>query len=176
MSFLLAILAGLFTATPEGDALRSTDPTDLTAESATEHLANARIAAAEFNVDPALLLSIAYHESRYDQSARTAEPGNKVSCGVMTPVPGATCTNGSLLEGYRAGAAHLREWIDAMHGNERQALLGYAGGYALIKACAEGPVMKMRKGGHSDDICLTPDVFWYRARWIKRALDKVTNS
>lgn len=176
MSYILAVIVSLFVPTAESEAFRSTAPDYLTVESAAEHLYTAQIAAAEQGVDPDLLLSIAFHESHYDQTARTPEPGHKISCGVMTPVPGATCTNGTLLDGYRAGAAHLREWLIAMHGNERQALIGYAGGYALLRGCAAGPVMKLRKSGRSDNICLTPEVFQYRAKWIKRAREKVTNS
>jgi hypothetical protein len=164
---IIAFIAALFTPDADADALRATAPDDLTIETARLHLANARIAAATSHVDADLLLSIAWHESRYVVAARTAEPLGKTSCGVMTPVPKATCTTPTMLEGYLEGAAHLREWLEAAHGNEHVALLGYAGGYRMINACAEGPVMVVRNN-QDVDLCTVASIFQWRARLIRR--------
>jgi soluble lytic murein transglycosylase-like protein len=137
-----------------------TAPTYLTAYTAPEHAFAAVIAGKIYDVEPALLLSIAWHESRYEIAAVTPEIGHKVSCGAMTPEPIARCPAPSLLGGYLAGARHLRGWLDAEHGNLRLALLGYAGGGYLIRFC--------RDGGEAKG-CRTPEVFLARAAWIVRA-------
>lgn len=157
------MLAGLQLA-HDAEALRQTDPTDLTLPLAAEHLTAARVAAREFKVDPNLLLAIAWHESRYT-IARTAEPGGLVSCGVMTPEPMPTCSSSSIEAGYRAGAKHLRAWLDACHNRTHCALIGYAGGYKLLGECAKSPVIVIRVG-HKIDLCRTDEVFLGRARWI----------
>ena len=54
----LAILLRILCGPGEAEALRSTAPADLTVETARENLIAARIAAAEYHVDPNLLLSI----------------------------------------------------------------------------------------------------------------------
>lgn len=148
-------------------ALQRTDRVDLTLGAAVENLAAARAAAPEYDVDADLLLSIAWHESRYTPRAVTAEPGGLWSCGVMTPEPMRTCRPGDLAAGYRAGARHLRGWLDAERGNLRRALLGYAGGFRLIAECARGPVL-IERAGRDLDLCGTPDVFLDRAAWIRR--------
>lgn len=169
MNTLITLLTSWFMYSGDAAALQTTAPQDLTVEQAAEHMAAAQVAGVKYNVDPDLVLAIAWHESRYDNTARTAEPGGKTSCGTMTPIPKVTCSNPTLLDGYLEGTAHLREWLNACRGNERCALLGYAGGYVLLRACAQGPVMKERRDGHNDDICLTPQVFQFRARWIKKS-------
>ncbi len=168
MTHLIALLLTFFVPTEDAEALQRTAPQDLTLETARQHLGAARLAAVLTHVDADLLLSIAWHESRYVVAARTAEPLGKTSCGVMTPIPKARCTSPSLLEGYLEGAAHLREWIDAAHGNMRTALLGYAGGYRMIQACASGEVLVTR-GGHEVDLCTVVGVFQERALWIRRS-------
>lgn len=145
-----------------------TAPAQLTEAAALEHAHAALTAGLMFDVDPALLLAIAHHESRYDATARTREPGGKWSCGVMTPVPQASgaCTVSTVIAGYLAGAAHLRTWLDAARGDVRLALVGYAGGYALIGRCRRGPVIVAR-GPRTKDVCRTPEVFLARARRIR---------
>jgi hypothetical protein len=107
----LAFILGLLTSSADAQALRSTAPQDLpTIDVAREHLADARLAAVVYRVDHALVLSIAWHESRYTDAA-TPEAGGRVSCGAMTPEPTSHCS-GSLLDGYLAGAKHLRGWLD----------------------------------------------------------------
>lgn len=139
-----------------------------------EHAMAAVIAGAVFDVDPALLLSIAHHESNYDHTATTAEAGQKTSCGVMTPVPtqdAGSCrlATSSPLAGYLVGAQHLRTWLDAQHGNLHAALVGYAGGYRLIGRCARGPVIVIR-GRYRKDVCRTPEVFLGRAARIRATI------
>lgn len=168
---ILATLLGLAVSDGEADALRSTAPTYLTVDTARDHLMAARIAAAATGTDVNLILSIAWHEARYDNRAVTAEPGNKISCGVMTPEPmsktvaKARCAEAgsSLIAGYIAGARHMREWIDATHGDVRAALLGYAGGYVGIRFCADPEHQKDRR-------CSTHLVFLRRAGVIRQAL------
>jgi hypothetical protein len=154
----------------EIESLRASAPKNLTTETATEHIIAAQVAANRYQVDRSLLLAIGHHESRYDHRAVTLERGGKVSCGVMTPIPTydrALCKTmtQSLRAGYQAGAEHLRGWLDACRGNQRRALLGFAGGFRMIRACALGPVL--RTTGRHDDLCLTPQVFEFRARLIR---------
>lgn len=175
-----------------GDGLRTTAPTYLTAESATEHVLSATLAAMAFGLDPDLLLSIAHHESRYQYKEITREAGGKVSCGVMTPVPthakgACQLATSSPLAGYLHGAHHLRDWHAACerllspvrrrtgmgrptiglpaNALRRCALLGYAGGYYLINYCR---TQKHRA-------CSTPEVFLKRAAWIGRARREATD-
>jgi hypothetical protein len=165
MSILLALLAMLIPPAAV-DGLRSTAPAYLTAESAREHLAAAVIAAMVTDIDPALLLSIAWHESRYEHGAVTAEPGHRVSCGVMTPEPIARCPRAmSVLDGYLAGARHLAGWRSGSR-NDVEMLQGYAGGYYMIRFCASG--------GRSRG-CDVPSVFRARAEWIRRSTSGETS-
>lgn len=133
MSILIALLTALGLArADDSDALRQTAPTYLTVEDARVHLAAAQLAADARGVPAELLLSIAWHESRYVADARTREPGDRWSCGVMTPEPHAgECRPEELtvLGGYLAGATHLRVWLDACGGDVACAERGYAGGY-----------------------------------------------
>lgn len=147
----------------DSQSLRTTAVDYLSLETARDNLQAARTAGAIADVDPDLLLSIAWHESRYQPRVTTKEPLGKTSCGVMTPVPRAGgCAPGGLLEGYLEGAAHLRGWRVACRGDLRCALLGYAGGYVGVRYCAVG--------SHRDDRrCRVPEVFLSRARWIARA-------
>ncbi len=153
----LLSLSDPHTAELAAGALR-TAPSYLTADTARDHALAAATAGRMYDVDPALLLSIGWHESRYTVDATTPEEGHKVSCGVMTPEPLHRCATGSLLAGYLAGAEHLRGWLTATHGDLELALLGYAGGGRLIRICK------------ADDIraCHTPQVFLTRAARIRR--------
>jgi hypothetical protein len=163
---ILVLAASVLIAPGRADALRSTAPKDLTRESAAAHLAAASIAGFVTDTDPALLLAIAHHESRYAFRVVARERGKKVSCGVMTPVPtydreACADATSSMLAGYLAGARHLKTWSDACHGDRRCTLIGYAGGYALIRACARGENLRG---------CRVPGVFGARAAAIERAL------
>lgn len=165
----------------DAEALRQFAPQHLTAESARTHATASKLAAWVFSVDKDLVSVIAGHESNFTNTI-TIEPGGKVSCGVMTPEPTydlKKCADAmhNLVNGYFAGAEHLRGWY---HGarkdevwNEHKALLGYAGGYALIDACALGPVWKLRADGHSDDLCTIPEVFLGRALYLRRLRAKL---
>lgn len=149
-------------------ALQSTAPSYLpSVELAAEHLGAARWAGAQYGVDPDLLLAIAFRESRYQVKAVTKETSGKLSCGLMmvTMPKGTPCPDESILAGYLAGAAHMREWMQATR-SQHDALLGYAGGYPMIKKCQEGPIMRVR-AGREVDLCSTPELL--RARWIRRA-------
>ena len=169
---ILRILIAIFA--PLGaEGLRQTAPDLLTGDSAREHAFAAELASVAFDVDRDVLLAIAHHESRYSFREVTPEAGGRFSCGTMTPEPLAdrsACESAraSVLAGYVAGARHLRGWIDACRGQQRCALLGYAGGWAAIRACSVGPVHAERSGG-TIDLCKTPDVFLWRARWISRS-------
>ena len=88
----------------------------------------------------------------------------------MTPEPLQTCTSHSVLEGYLAGAAHLRHWIDASQGDVHRALMGYAGGYRFIANCARGP--RLRSTGIHDDLCRVADIELAVAARIKRLRDR----
>ena len=169
-SAIVTTLLALLVSDDDADALRSTAPTYLTVDTAREHLVAARLAAVATGTDADLLLSIAWHESRYQHDAVSQEAGGRVSCGIMTPTPVARCPRGqTILGGYMAGAQHLRSWYDAT-GHQRAALLGFAGGYRAIRRCAQGP-MYIRPGV---DGCKTPEVFQHRARWVRNARKRST--
>lgn len=137
---ILAFLFSLVVVHDDAERLRDSAPYYLTIDTAREHIGAARLAALTYNVDPAVLLSIAHHESRYQRGEVTRESRGKVSCGVMTPEPThakGVCMSAtsSLAAGYLAGAKHLRGWLDACRGNVYCALTGYAGGFYLIRYC-----------------------------------------
>jgi hypothetical protein len=172
MSIIAAVLVFLFTSTDDADALRRTAPNDLTTEAAMEHLTSARMAAVLYGIDADMLLSTAYYESRYTSGVIGPVVSGKTACGVLQPTMETKCTGQTVFEDYLDGAKHLKDWYQACRGNERCALLGYGGGYALIKSCAEGPVMRER-GGHDVDLCTAiPDTRQFRARWIKKERTK----
>lgn len=158
MTLLRLLTLVLSLLVPSG--LEKTAPTYLTSETAREHLAAATVAGWATNTSSALLLSIAWHESRYQSSARTPESGGRVSCGVMTPEPLAGCSTQDLVDGYVAGGTHLRAWLDATH-TTADALTGYAGGYRLLAACHEPDAPRQ---------CGVADVFISRATWITSVL------
>lgn len=175
MNWLIALWLACQSTTTEARALQETAPTYLSQESAAQHLGAARVAGGRYGVDPAVLLSVAYHESRFVIDQRTRESGGRVSCGVMTPTPQERCNAGelTLLGGYLAGALHLRTWIDVCHaadhwrhdvddeGIRRCALWAYAGGRGFRAFCEAHPG---RQG------CDAVAKFEGRARMIRRAL------
>lgn len=163
LDLVVAVIMTLV-APADGAALASTAPRYLDVDGAREHIAGAVVAATLTRTDPAMLLSIAHHESRYQHREVTPEEGGKVSCGVMTPEPTLSrraCSDAtrSIAAGYLAGARHLRRWLDACDGRTSCALLGYAGGYRLIAHCRE------KKSG-----CYAPLVFGQRASLIRRTM------
>jgi hypothetical protein len=162
---LLRVILSWCVSAGDAAALQRTAPEPIASEVAVEHISAARAAGMQFDVDPDLVLAISAHEGRYQHGVVTREHDGLVSCGAMTPEPVASCRPQTVLEDYLAGAGHLRTWINATR-DLRTALLGYAGGYALIGACAKGPVL--RNAGHHDDLCLTPNVFLWRRDWIRR--------
>lgn len=162
---IVILLLSALVSDASADALRRTyAPLDRSV--AKQHILAAGWAQKQTGVDSDLLLSIAWHESRYDAQAVGPESGGRVSCGPMTPTPVARCAKQNIVDGYLAGARHLKEWL-ANTKDRRTALLGYAGGYRMIDACSRGPVLRKGKG---DDLCRTPDVFLARAAWIRREM------
>jgi len=175
LNWLVALWLTLQSTPAEIRAFQATAPAYLTLPSAAQHLGAARVAAIRYSVDPAMLLSVAYHESRFVVDLRTREVGGRVSCGVMTPIPRPRCTAAELtvLGGYLAGAAHLRTWIDVCHARDRWrhdaddeairrcALWAYAGGRGFRAFCAAHE-------GHPG--CDAVAKFEDRARAIRRAL------
>lgn len=175
MNWIIALWIASQSTPAEAQALQETAPAYLTEGSAADHLGAARIAGAQYDVDPVMLLSVAYHESRFVVDVQTSESGGRVSCGVMTPQPQRRCKaeDLTLLGGYMAGAAHLRTWIDVCHVADRGrhdssdaviqhcALWGYVGGRRFRSSCAAHP---KRPG------CNAVSQFEARARIIRRAL------
>lgn len=151
----IAFLVGLFASPEDVEQLRSTAPSYLTSTTAREHLGAARLAAVVTGTRTSLLLSIAWHESRFYVEAVTKEPENKISCGVMTPIPQQHCQRETLAKSYLTGAWHLRDWIDAAGSAWA---VGYAGGWKLIKLC---------RAGSASRGCWIHQVFLQRARWIE---------
>jgi soluble lytic murein transglycosylase-like protein len=169
MSLLFTLLALLSPAPEDTEALRSTAPTYLTIETAREHLVAARVAADVYGVDADLLLSIAWFESRYTADVVGPVVKGKRACGVMQSIMKDGCPkNPTLSDGYLEGAKHLRDWLDASRNDLRTAILGYAGGYALIKACNKGKLM-VERAGRQVDLCTVVDTRLYRMRLIQRA-------
>lgn len=162
MTYLLYLLLNLLSPSTSSqvEAFRLTAPDYLTSETARDHLEVARAVGIWYQVAPSVLLSIAYHESRYEPGTITPEPGQRVSCGVMTPVPKTRCSPWelSVLGGYTAGAEHLALWRAYYPGHE---LLAYAGGGWMVAMCAAIP---------SDARCQIQGAFLARARRIDRAL------
>jgi len=148
MSIILTVWALLFQTPDRIEALRVSAPKYLTTETAREHMTAAQVAAVQHDLEPELLLAIAYRESRYMVNAVGPEVRGKRACGVMQPLMWTTCRSQTLLAGYMEGAAHLRGWLDSKtcRGDLRCAMLGYIGGYALLKACAQGTSMTERNG------------------------------
>ncbi len=176
MSFIIAFVTALATAfgatrRDESDALRQTAPSYLgNPGEAARHLGAATFAGEAFSVDPALLLSIAWHESRYAIDARTREPGGRWSCGVMTPVPHVgRCAPEELtaVGGYLNGARHLRWWLRACRRDLTCTLRGYAGGFRLIERCRADGAYFVRDGV---DACDIRAMFTNRASWIRARL------
>lgn len=152
---------------PAAKALMSTaKDTHLTIETAAQHVAAARFAGILTDTDPDLLLAIAHHESRYEPDVIGPRMRGKHACGVMQQIPiTGPCPTPSLPADYLAGAQHLAEWIRAQHGDVERALVGYAGGYALLAIYDEGGAARARALVRLE---------LGRARRIKRARDTET--
>jgi hypothetical protein len=160
IEFLFALVVWL---TPAGDVAALQRTANLSPRAAAENLAAARIAASVYKLDADLLLAIAWRESRYQSDTIGPVVRGKRACGVMQPIMERTCEPPGLLDGYLAGAAHLRAWRKATR-TELDALVGYAGGYAMIERCKLGPIERER-AGRMVDLCSAPEL--RRADWIR---------
>lgn len=160
IDWLFSLLVWL-TSSADAAALRRTAP-GLTPTAAAENIAAARLAGSAYRLDPDLLLAIAWRESKYERDAVGPTVRGKRACGVMEPVMRTVCDAPTLLDGYLEGARHLREWMRATH-SQLEALIGYAGGYAMIERCRVGPIERER-GGRTVDLCSAPERI--RAAWI----------
>jgi len=165
------IFAFLVWLTPPHDVAALQRTASLSSEAAAENLAAARLAGAAYKLDPDLLLAIAWRESRYQPGAIGPVVRGKRACGVMQPIMHKQCVAPRLLDGYLEGARHLREWIRATR-SQRDALVGYAGGYAMIERCKLGPIERER-AGRVVDLCSTPEL--RRAAWIRRERTRMTS-
>ena len=177
MQLLIQIALALFTPTSDADAeaLHRFAPSYVTIDAARAHVWAARVAATIYSVDADMVLAISYHESRFTPNVVTKESGGRVSCGTMTPYPTKTCAEKPLLAQYLDGTRHWAiDWRRAGDvRNDREALLGYAGGYVLIRSCRRGPVLRHKTRG--DDLCRTADVFAaLRARIMQARQTKVS--
>lgn len=161
---------------PEADALRQTAKVALPSlEVAALHLGAATFVGERFSVDPAVLLAIAYRESRYTTGVVGPEVRGRRACGLMQPMMHAeSCREQSVLEGYAEGAGHLRTWLDTKtcRGDLHCALLGYGGGYALIRGCAAGPVVVERNNKRADLCMFVPRSIEVRAEMIRFHLER----
>ena len=161
MQILIQILFAIFTPTSDADAeaLHRFAPSYVTVDAAREHVWAARVAATIYGVDADMILAVGYHESRFTDNVVAKESGARFSCGVMTPFPTKTCVRKTLLAQYLEGTRHwANDWGRAGDvRSDREALLGYAGGYRLIRRCRQGSVLRYKT--HGDDLCLTPEVF-----------------
>ena len=176
MEILIRITIALFTppGMDDAEALNRFAPKYVSVEAAREHIWAARVSAAVYDVDADMVLAISYHESRFTDGVVAPERGGRVSCGAMTPYPTKRCEPKSLLAQYLDGTRHWAvDWKRAGGiRNEREALLGYAGGYALIRRCRQGAVLRHKT--HGDDLCATADVFkGLRARIVRARQPKL---
>lgn len=165
MEQIIAAVFTLFTSivdVPAAEALVSTaKDTRLTVETAALHVASARFAEILTDIDPDLLLAIAHHESRYQPAVVGPLVRGKRACGVLQHVPTTKkCPAPSILRDYVNGAKHLAGWIRAQRGDLKRALIGYAGGYALLGMCDRGEALRT---------CTIANYHLARAKRIKRA-------
>jgi len=178
IDIILRVVLAIFTPISDADArgLHRFTPDEVTIDRSYAHVWAARVAAAVYDVDADMVLAISYHESHFQEDVATVESGGRVSCGAMTPYPTDTCTPKSLLSQYLDGTRHwVIDWRRAGDvRSEREALLGYAGGYSLIRNCRQGPVLRYKTNG--DDLCRTPEVFkWIRTRIRAARQPRVTS-
>ena len=154
----------------EVSAFRSVVPGLLTTADARAHLTVARAAGAVHGVPPARLLAVAWHESLFRPDTVTREPGNRVSCGVMTPMPRRRCAPGerTLIGGYDIGAEHLAWWA-TIHPHPWAHLTAYAGGTGLVRVCRRGRWMVRGR-----NICVVAGDFLSRERRITHAIAKAS--
>jgi hypothetical protein len=175
LAIILRVVLAIFTppSDEEAEGLHRFAPEEVTVEHARGHVWAAGVAAAIYDgrdgnirhIDAAMVLAIDYHESHFSDGAVGPESGGRVSCGAMTPYPTQSCKKEPLLAQIIEGTRHLVvDWGTAGDvRSEREAYMGYAGGYTAIRNCRVGPVL--RYGGHGDDLCRTPEVFaWIRSR------------
>ena len=172
MEQILAALFAFFTSladVPAAEALMSTaKDTRLTVGTATLHVAAARFAGVLTSIDPDLLLAIAHHESRFEPTVVGPLVRGKRACGVMQQIPiRGRCPAPSILRDYVEGAKHLAGWLRAQRGNMDRALVGYAGGYRLLKLYDEG-------GG--DRVRAVVRLERARAKRIKRARERAVSA
>ena len=166
---LLATLAGT-ARQPESDALRQTAPSYLVStEMARLHLAAATFAGEAFSVDPALMLSITWFESRYDVSVAYREDSGQLSCGLMqvTMPLGEPCPPPDVLDSYLRGAEHLRAWLQVCGDSYACAMRGYAGGFPAIEQCSKRTIDDAFK-----DVCARIEARHHRAAWIRSAMQR----
>jgi hypothetical protein len=143
------------------EALKRTAPSYLTNETASANLAAAQIAGAHSGIQPEILLAIAWHESRYQLGVIGPLVRGKRACGLMQQIPiKGPCPEPSILRDYVNGAQHLAGWIHAQRGDLKRALIGYAGGYALLDLCDRGKAPRT---------CTIANYHLARAKRVKRA-------
>lgn len=132
------------------DRLVAFAPEYLDKNRAREHLAAARVAAKHHRIDAAILLAIAFNESRYDPLVDDAKVSGSRACGLMSATQ-ARCDPAKLtvIDGYLSGAAILRGWIDEAERPKHPytiecrrrsspwqcAMMGYAGGWNALNVC-----------------------------------------
>ncbi len=136
---------------------------------AREHLLWSAAAAYVYDVPVDDLRGLADHESAWNHRVVTREPGHRVSCGIMTPVPKRRCTEQELTirGGWMAGAAHYREWYEVCRGSRWCAIIAYAGGLRSVRQCARtGRVLS--HAGHN--VCDLPTDVRRRARRLHAAI------
>ena len=165
MEQLLAVVFTLFTSifdVPAAEGLMATaKDTRLTVEIAAQHVAAARFAATLTDIDPDLILAISHHESRFEPTVVGPIVRGRRACGVMQQVPiKGKCPEPSILRDYVNGARHLAGWIRAQRGDLKRALIGYAGGYALLAMCDRGEAPRT---------CTVASYHLARAKRIQRA-------
>lgn len=152
-NFILKLIA-LWISSADAERLHRSAPHLIhSAQEAAIHIAGAKvgltIAKLPMN-EWGVLMGLAWHESKFDFDKIFVEKNGKLSCGITTSIPVVTMHECeiNIARGYVLSAEHLRDWLSmhshlepTRHLSRREAFQGIAGGWPLIKACLDGPVL-----------------------------------
>ncbi len=128
-------------------------------------------ASAEFGLDPALVRSVVWAESKFDRNAVS----DKGARGLMQLMPNTylECARALGIEGYRTsdpfdpvsnlrcGCYYLSYLLDKFAGDERAALYAYNAGEANAKKFLDGEPVFEETAGYVKDVALAKKVYGF---------------